>query len=605
MLLVLTAALVLQLAITPKLAQADEIIVNNSATASCSSSATPPCYTTIQAAIDEAYRLTSLATGTTYSVRVEPGTYTGTLTLKGITVRGRETAKTILTGSGTLVTASTSSSSSISNLTFADATTGIDATFNTATFEIKNNIFRNITTAVKLQGSSSTRIINNAFYANGTAISTDVDNEITNNIFLSNTTKAINSTSLTIGGITYNDFYSNTSDGVVWNTTNNITSDPLFVDAASTHDFHLLSGSPCINKGNPIYPNAFDSATGDMGAYGGPGTDTIPLLVSGITGTIDDTTKTISVSWDANKSYLVTGYRVYYGTSSGDYTATDAAEGASPITVSTNSATLSNLSATAAALDAVPVLNPPVVMNESLRLSWSEVTGATGYRVYYDVDDGTSSPPTILKEEVNTTSTTLTGLTNNIKYKVAVSAISQATYYIAVTALNSNTTGASTPGIAYESAYSGEVSVSVGDTAESGLSNIIIDYPETLVAYPNLTSQGARCFIATAAFGYYSAPEVQALREFRDRYLLTNSAGTAFVRWYYEHGPVAAAYINAHPAYKPVVRAALMPAVGAALFMTRTSFFIKTVVTLFILMIALTMAYRSSRKKLSGSGGSL
>lgn len=95
------------------------------------------------------------------------------------------------------------------------------------------------------------------------------------------------------------------------------------------------------------------------------------------------------------------------------------------------------------------------------------------------------------------------------------------------------------------------------------------------------------------------------MREFRDRYLLTNSAGSAFVRWYYEHGPVAAAFINAHPAYKPVVRAALMPAVGAALLMTKTSFFIKTVVTLFILTIALMMAYRTSRKKLSGSGGSL
>jgi ABC-type dipeptide/oligopeptide/nickel transport system permease component len=111
------------------------------------------------------------------------------------------------------------------------------------------------------------------------------------------------------------------------------------------------------------------------------------------------------------------------------------------------------------------------------------------------------------------------------------------------------------------------------------------------------------CFIATAAYGYYSAPEVQALREFRDQYLLTNRAGSAFVRWYYEYGPVAAAYLDAHPGYKPVVRTALMPAVGLALFMTGTSFFIKAVVGVLMLIIALMIANTFFRKRLSGSGG--
>jgi hypothetical protein len=600
-LLLFASALLLHSAIAPNMAQAIELIANNSETASCSNTE-ETCYTTVQAAIDQAYYLNSLATGTVYSVRVEPGTYTEALILKGITVQGRETARTILSGGGggTLVTANTSSISSITNVTFADASVGIDASNNTASFDIKNNIFLRITTAVVLQNSSNTTVANNVFYGNGTAISTDADRVITNNIFVLNSPLAISTSASTVSNITYNDFFSNAADGVSWDAVTNIDSDPLFVDtASSTPDFHLQTGSLCISSG---------AGSVDMGAYGGSGADTIPFLVSGVTTSLDTTANIISVDWNANKSYQVTGYHVYYGTTSGVYTGTGATEGASPITVSnasTTSATLSGLASGATSTPATPTLNSVTPLNESLEVSWDAVDGATGYRLYYDVDDGTSAPPTTLKEEGTNTSDTLTGLTNDVKYKIAVSAYSQPTYYLAVTALNTNSAGITSPGIAYESAYSDEVSVAVGDRRESDQSPFMIEFPEALVAYPNLTSQGPYCFIATAAFGYYSAPEVQALREFRDRYLLTNSAGSAFVRWYYEHGPLAAAYLEAHPAYKPIVRAALMPAVGTALFMTRTSFFIKTIVAAFFLISVLMMAHRSSRKKHSSSGGSL
>lgn len=55
---------------------------------------------------------------------------------------------------------------------------------------------------------------------------------------------------------------------------------------------------------------------------------------------------------------------------------------------------------------------------------------------------------------------------------------------------------------------------------------------------------GGGCFIATAAFGSYDAQEVRDLRSFRDRYLLKNAWGRAFVRFYYAHSPALAGYIH-------------------------------------------------------------
>lgn len=66
------------------------------------------------------------------------------------------------------------------------------------------------------------------------------------------------------------------------------------------------------------------------------------------------------------------------------------------------------------------------------------------------------------------------------------------------------------------------------------------------------------CFIATAAFGSKLEPAVVVLREFRDRFLLTNAAGRAFVEFYYNNSPPLARTIAEHTELKILTRGLLI-----------------------------------------------
>ena len=72
---------------------------------------------------------------------------------------------------------------------------------------------------------------------------------------------------------------------------------------------------------------------------------------------------------------------------------------------------------------------------------------------------------------------------------------------------------------------------------------------------------GGGCFIATASYGSNMADEVMILREFRDRYLLTNSTGRKFVKCYYRYSPPVARYIERNDAFRTAARISLLPVV--------------------------------------------
>jgi hypothetical protein len=153
--------------------------------------------------------------------------------------------------------------------------------------------------------------------------------------------------------------------------------------------------------------------------------------------------------------------------------------------------------------------------------------GVTGYEVHYGTAPGNYTSHV---DVGNVTSCVISGLSEGV------------TYYFAATAYD---------GSGNESDYSSAV-----------------NYTPPLAPAPSpaptpsgaaAASGGGGCFIATAAFGSYQAPEVVLLQKFRDRILLTNEPGRLFVEFYYRVSPPIADFIGQDDSLRRAVRLSLMP----------------------------------------------
>ena len=95
---------------------------------------------------------------------------------------------------------------------------------------------------------------------------------------------------------------------------------------------------------------------------------------------------------------------------------------------------------------------------------------------------------------------------------------------------------------------------------------------------------GGGCFIATAAYGSPMEPHVTILREFRDRFMLTNPVGKAFVELYYTSSPPVADFIASHDTMRFMVRWSLLPLVGMSWMGIHSGLTI-TMVFVFLLLV--------------------
>ncbi|MCH7959128.1 MAG: VCBS repeat-containing protein [Candidatus Hydrogenedentes bacterium] len=114
--------------------------------------------------------------------------------------------------------------------------------------------------------------------------------------------------------------------------------------------------------------------------------------------------------------------------------------------------------------------------------------------------------------------------------------------------------------------YSGHITISAAGAIYSPQ---VIDVTLTVVPVLSLaadseSSSGGGCFIATAAYGTPLSTEIDVLRTFRDKYLLTNWLGTFFVDTYYSASPRLADLVARHDLLRAITRGVLVPVTGFA-----------------------------------------
>jgi len=104
---------------------------------------------------------------------------------------------------------------------------------------------------------------------------------------------------------------------------------------------------------------------------------------------------------------------------------------------------------------------------------------------------------------------------------------------------------------------------------------------------------GGGCFIATAAYGSSLHSHVDILRNFRDKYLMTNRLGREFVDLYYRYSPSFAAIITKHEILKIATQINLVPLVilSYSMIYFGPAFTIYMLMFIFLLPIFLVQYY--------------
>ncbi len=218
--------------------------------------------------------------------------------------------------------------------------------------------------------------------------------------------------------------------------------------------------------------------------------------------------------------------------------------------------------------DLTPPNAPTIRLGDATSTAVSlTLEGATNYTIYFrGISDGSSTPDTA--DDVASCDDAIK-LFNSANVKTAE--YSKRT-------VNGNETGSTstnldnlTLGLFYLITASG--TDSAGNESAVAADVKCIKTQPTVDFYSTYSSVGGKnkgfesggyCFLATATYGSYTHGWVRVLRQFRDRFLLTNSWGKSFVVWYYRNSPPWAKWLQESPKARFASKILLAPVVFAA-----------------------------------------